>query len=265
MGRPPIIVKERVAEVTLRLIDEEGLEAVSIERIATELGVRGPSLYHHFEDKAAILTEVARLVLGNLDLEREVEDWREWLIGTSVTVYRRVLEHPRAAVILLEHLPKASMTPAFGMVAERLTAEGIDPSLHILLMEGSEKIAWGWAMQRAVASLHADRLTERAIGDRWPELVTAVRQNPWDDESLVEASLRGFIRGVVDGTTEGDTSANLHGLAPVARGKSKTAKTAKTASSKAKPATATSTRKKATTTKPATARHPRGATRKVRR
>ena len=72
MGRPAIITKERVAEVTLRIIDEEGLDAVSIERIASELGVRGPSLYHHFADKAAILTEVARLVLGDLDLDRPV-------------------------------------------------------------------------------------------------------------------------------------------------------------------------------------------------
>ena len=197
MGRPAIITKERVAAVTLRIIDEEGLDAVSIERIASELGVRGPSLYHHFADKAAILTEVARLVLGDLDLDRPSEDWQEWLIGTSMLLYDRVLEHPSAAVILLQFLPDASMVPAFGRTARRLTEAGIDPAVQVLLMEGMEKLIWGWALQRALATGHADRLKPSVVGGRWPELSVAIRDSRWDDEALVRASLRAFIEGVI--------------------------------------------------------------------
>ena len=199
MGRPAIITKERVAAVTLRIIDEEGLDAVSIERIASELGVRGPSLYHHFTDKAAILTEVARLVLGDLDLDRPSEDWQEWLIGTSMLLYHRVLEHPSAAVILLQFLPDASMVPAFGRTARRLTEAGIDPAVQVLLMEGMEKLIWGWALQRALATGHADRLKPSAVGRRWPELSVAIRDSRWDDEALVRASLQAFIQGVTGG------------------------------------------------------------------
>ena len=202
MGRPPVIVKERVAEVTLRLIDDEGLEAVSIERIASELGVRGPSLYHHFADKAAILTEVARLVLGDLDLERPGDDWQQWMVETCMTVYRRVLEHPKAAVILLQFLPDNSAVPGFGRASQLLTDAGVDPALQVLLMEGTEKIAWGWAIQRAVAAEHSNRLKPSSIPKRFPELAAAVRESRWDDDGLVEASLRAFMQGVIDGHVE---------------------------------------------------------------
>ena len=42
----------------LEVIDADGLDAMSLERLADELGVKAPSLYHHFHDKAEILAAV---------------------------------------------------------------------------------------------------------------------------------------------------------------------------------------------------------------
>jgi TetR/AcrR family transcriptional regulator, tetracycline repressor protein len=198
VGRPAIITREKVAQTALRLIDEEGLEAVSLERIANELNVRGPSLYHHFSDKAAILTEVAKLVLGDLDLDRPADDWVEWMIETSLTFYRRVLEHPRAAAILLQFMPDSSALPGFARAAEMLTKAGVDPSLQVMLMEGCEKLAWGWSLQRAVTAQTGERLSPAKINKRWPELAEAIRHSRWKDEDLLEESLRAFISGVLE-------------------------------------------------------------------
>jgi AcrR family transcriptional regulator len=199
MGRPAIINREKVAKVALEIVDTEGLDALSLERIAKEIGVRGPSLYHHFADKSEILTEVARLVLGDLDLDREVGDWQEWMIETCLTFYNRVLEHPNAASVLMEFMPDASALPGFARTAEVLTAQGVDPSVQVLLMEGSEKIAWGWALQRAIMARNGDvRMSPAKINRRWPELALAVKQSRWRDEQLLEASLRAFFAGVVE-------------------------------------------------------------------
>ena len=198
MGRPAVISRERVATAALRLLDEEGVEALSIERIAKDIGVRGPSLYHHYTDKAEILSEVARLVLGDLHLDRPTDDWRRWMVDATMTLYRRVLEHPRAASILLEYMPDRSTVPGFGRAAKLLTSAGVEPASQVLLMEGSEKIAWGWALQRAVTANHSGRhLSPARINGRWPELAVVVRDSNWTDEALVEATVRAFIDGVV--------------------------------------------------------------------
>jgi AcrR family transcriptional regulator len=164
--------------VLTSVLDDDGLEHLSVERIARELGVRGPSIYHHFAGKAEILSEVARVVLGDLDLRRDAVDWQDWYVAICLTFYRRVLDHPRSAVILLEHLPEFATLPALAVSARLLTQWGVDPALQVLVMEGTEKIAWGWALQRAV---------EESTG-------ADVRD---DDEALLEAALRSFMEGVV--------------------------------------------------------------------
>ncbi|MGK8509562.1 TetR/AcrR family transcriptional regulator [Nocardia asiatica] len=53
MARPrrPLLTRDRIIETALALVDAEGLAAVSTRRLATELGVQGPSLYNHVRTK----------------------------------------------------------------------------------------------------------------------------------------------------------------------------------------------------------------------
>jgi len=61
MARPrqALLTRERIITAAATIIDAEGLEAVSTRRLAAELGVQGPSLYHHFGNKEEILDAVA--------------------------------------------------------------------------------------------------------------------------------------------------------------------------------------------------------------
>ncbi|NED69643.1 TetR/AcrR family transcriptional regulator, partial [Streptomyces sp. SID10244] len=69
------------------IIDSEGLEAFSLPRLAKYLGVRAPSLYHHFSDKNEILTEVARYIAGTSvarPRRRPGPDWPEYFVALSL-------------------------------------------------------------------------------------------------------------------------------------------------------------------------------------
>ncbi|MEE1787380.1 TetR/AcrR family transcriptional regulator [Streptomyces sp. SP17BM10] len=70
MARPrtPLLSRERIVAAALRLIDAEGLEALSTRRLATELSVSGPSLYNHFATKDELLDAVVDTVIGEVDL-----------------------------------------------------------------------------------------------------------------------------------------------------------------------------------------------------
>jgi AcrR family transcriptional regulator len=61
--------RERVADTALKLLNEVGLEGLSLRAIAKELDVKAPALYWHFKDKQALLDEMAtemyrRMVAG---------------------------------------------------------------------------------------------------------------------------------------------------------------------------------------------------------
>jgi TetR/AcrR family transcriptional regulator, tetracycline repressor protein len=90
MPRPskPLIRRDAVVEASLRIIDTEGLDALSLPRLAREFNVQAPSLYHHFEDKAEILKAVARAVVVETRLPdpKSVPNWIEWLVALSLAM-----------------------------------------------------------------------------------------------------------------------------------------------------------------------------------
>jgi len=60
--------RARILDAALRIMDADGLEALSMRRLAAELGVEAMSLYHHVPGKAALLEGLAEAVLGEVRL-----------------------------------------------------------------------------------------------------------------------------------------------------------------------------------------------------
>ena len=89
------LTKAAVAERALRLGDEEGLEAVTIRRLAQELGVTPMALYWHFKNKDELLLGIVDHALSTVRADRAATDpWQKQLramVEALVTVMR---EHP---------------------------------------------------------------------------------------------------------------------------------------------------------------------------
>lgn len=88
--RPAGLTRETIVAAAVAIADAEGLEAVSIRRVATELGTRPMSLYTHIEHKAELVDLMIDEVMAEALLPGEVPaDWREAL--------REIARHTRAA------------------------------------------------------------------------------------------------------------------------------------------------------------------------
>ncbi|MCX4818908.1 TetR/AcrR family transcriptional regulator C-terminal domain-containing protein [Streptomyces sp. NBC_01142] len=75
--------RTRVARTALRLLNEVGLEGLTLRAIARELDVKAPALYWHFKDKQALLDEMATEMLRRMAADTQergpAADWREGL------------------------------------------------------------------------------------------------------------------------------------------------------------------------------------------
>src|SRR5580704_7435789 len=99
VARPkiPLISRDSVLDLALRIIDREGLDALSVRRIGEELGVNSASLYHHFQNKHDIVVSAAELALLRTPLRlptSSVSDWRELLLLGSQQLRDFLLSHP---------------------------------------------------------------------------------------------------------------------------------------------------------------------------
>jgi AcrR family transcriptional regulator len=86
---------EAIVETALRIADEEGVEAVSMRRIASEMRVGTMSLYHHVADKDELLELMADATSAELIVPGEVlGDWREALRAIAHRTRDAFMRHP---------------------------------------------------------------------------------------------------------------------------------------------------------------------------
>lgn len=196
MGRPkvPLISKRTTLETALRIIDEEGLEELSIRRLARELDINGASLYHHFRNKEEILLGSARLALDDARLlESPGESWRDWFIEQA-RLYRRVLlDHPAlVSVILMQH-PHRIALEFYNESVRILFESGVPRSAIIPLIESIESFTFGTVLYTEAAQKDSDDLDESY------EALNAARRDAvaLDDEALWECTARAITDAVL--------------------------------------------------------------------
>jgi len=96
---------EAITEVAIRLADAEGLEAVSIRRVAGELDARAMSLYDHFASKDELLASMTDEVVGEMLVSQPLpEAWREGVAASARKMYAAYARHPWAIFIAAERL-----------------------------------------------------------------------------------------------------------------------------------------------------------------
>jgi TetR/AcrR family tetracycline transcriptional repressor len=109
-GRPRAgeerLSRQAILEAALRIVDDEGLDAMTMRRLAATLGVNPMSIYHHLPNKAAVFAGLAELVFADLNNSTPPDadaapDWREELMAAA-RAYRNALRaHPNLALQVL--------------------------------------------------------------------------------------------------------------------------------------------------------------------
>jgi AcrR family transcriptional regulator len=101
--RTALLSRERIIDVAAQLVDAEGLAALSIRRLAAELGVSGPSLYNHFGTKDEILDAVADEIISHVDTSCLAQpDWRTALLTWGRSYRAALAAHPNIVPYLAQ-------------------------------------------------------------------------------------------------------------------------------------------------------------------
>lgn len=143
--------RDEAIDAAEHILEREGLDAVTMRRLADELGIRAPSLYKHLADKAEILTALQERALTRLadalaatsgDIADLADAYRHW-----------ALHHPR----LYE------LSARFPIDRDRLTAGVEDAAAAPLIRATGGDIA----AARALWGL-AHGLVDLELADRFP-------------------------------------------------------------------------------------------------
>jgi len=121
------ITERLIAEAALALVDAEGVDGLSMRKLAQRVGVAPMSLYTYFPDREAVLEAAAQLLLGEIEVPDPELDWRETVRRIMRSVRAVGLRHPRAAPLMNRFPPRTPDALAFVEAAFRsFRRAGID-------------------------------------------------------------------------------------------------------------------------------------------
>ncbi|WP_328869595.1 TetR/AcrR family transcriptional regulator [Streptomyces sp. NBC_00287] len=106
-GRPPMDVG-RIVDTALKLIDEVGIQALTLRMLAESLNSGTATLYRHFNGKDELLALVADRILGEVRVppeELDGLDWRDAVTVAAEAFYATLSRHPNALSLLAAQVP----------------------------------------------------------------------------------------------------------------------------------------------------------------
>jgi AcrR family transcriptional regulator len=170
-GRGAALSLDQIADVALAIADAEGLEAVSIRRIARELGSGAMSLYHYFDSRDELLDLMADSVAAEMLVRDLPADWRGALRAIahqSRDTFRRhpwlhsaLRGSPRLTPNLLRHIEQSSQSVA------GLAEEGVEPALLTAIVVAVDDYTIGFTVREAAVEDPRNRAAD--IADRLQE------------------------------------------------------------------------------------------------
>jgi AcrR family transcriptional regulator len=119
--------KDDVIRCAVDIADRDGLDALSMRRLAQELGVEAMSLYHYVRSKDELVTEMTDLALSEIEVARPDQDWKDALRTTSVSARDALRRHRWASGRLMSTGPSPAQMRRMEAVLSTLERAGFSP------------------------------------------------------------------------------------------------------------------------------------------
>lgn len=188
--------RDLIVRTALALIDERGLDALSMRTLGAALGVEAMALYRHVPGKAALLDGVVDLLLEELTADTGTQaGWREALWAQARAQRALQRRHPEAYP-LLARLPAQAYLAGRGLLREALeqmTADGFTPEEAARAVRVVARFSVGFSLtRRPDGEVPAD-------DDPDVERVLAMLRDPDEEDRMFALGVRALVDGLRPG------------------------------------------------------------------
>ncbi|MFI8915716.1 TetR/AcrR family transcriptional regulator [Streptomyces sp. NPDC053513] len=207
LGRPSRISREEIIETARRIVDEGGVDRLTMRRLATEVGSTPMALYHHVRDKEELLVllldDYAARTLRRPELPA---DPRERVVVAAAAIHEALVACPWIVEVLTaDNLMSTTALWFVEQIVDGLAACGLSPDRAVHGYRAIWYYTAGEIVVRATAARRRagdDRTTyrERAFAELDPHELPRLAQvaDRWAPLTAEDTYLDG-LRSLVDG------------------------------------------------------------------
>jgi len=207
-GRRGGLNLEKVVTAAVELADAEGLEAVSMARVAKALGFTTMSLYRHVRSKEELLVLMMDRVMA-MPPVRPYDGWREGLANWAWELLAMVRAHPWVLYVPIAPPPATPSNIALmerGLSPLSGTALSEQEKGNVILMVNGY-VFWQARLETELAPGVGDdplvayvTIMRTLVDDRWPAVKRMVASGAFEDEGDTrDADFRFGLERILDG------------------------------------------------------------------
>ena len=175
------LTRDRVLSSAFELADREGVDALSMRRLATEVGFEVMSLYHYVANKEDLLDGMVDLVAAGIDVPDPSGPWKDELRRTALSMQAELVRHPWATSLWSTRKPGPWRLAHMEAVLRTLNYSGLPPDLAHVGFHALNNHVVGFTLQEQAFTVDGD-LDAAAEGflaslpsDQYPHVVEHVR------------------------------------------------------------------------------------------
>jgi AcrR family transcriptional regulator len=197
--------RERVLRAAIDFADSNGIDSLSMRKLARELGVEAMTLYYYVANKQDLLGGMADIVAAEIELPAENLNWRSAIRSRATSAHAVLVRHhwvtPLWMRVTIGPTRMRYMDSALGVYRRA----GLTPASTELAFHAVENHIVGYALQEVSFPLEADDLADAARGflenlpaDDYPHLAEHVRQHLTHEE-IESGSFEFGLEQLLDG------------------------------------------------------------------
>ena len=141
--------RETIAAAALAIADAEGFPAVSMRRVAQELGVGTMSLYYYVKTRNDLLSIMVDALMGEALLSSVPKDWRRAITEIATRTHALFLRHPWAVVSMLSAPPGINAMRHMEQCLEALAPASMTMKQKLTLLALVDDFVFGHALREA--------------------------------------------------------------------------------------------------------------------
>lgn len=192
------LTRERILQTAVRLADRDGEDAVTLRKIAGELGVHVTSLYNHVPTRDAVTDGIVELLLDEAKLPTSAVPWEEWVRRFVAGVGEIAATHPGAFHALQQRpVQGARAATSFEVAMAAFTEAGFTESDAFAAVKAASYLALMVGMERSMVArgelleTHLDELPAESF-----PLVRSVATDDADPEYVWGFAVETLVAGL---------------------------------------------------------------------
>jgi AcrR family transcriptional regulator len=186
------LTRDRVLSTAVALADQDGIDRLSMRKLAQALDVVPMALYRHVANKDELLDALVDVIVGEIDPPIEEADWKTALRTRILSARRALLRHPWASRLMES---RTTPTPVVLGYMDSMTGMfrtggfSLDLTHHALHAMGSRMFGFTQELfnDSSEADPDMDEETFGAMADTYPYIFEIYTTISHDDRSVVGA------------------------------------------------------------------------------